>query len=138
MDHTRSVPEIFVDLFDQMTRLVRNESQLARAEVAEKVTQIGAGLGLVIGGSVLIMPALVVLLEAGVAALQDSGIAPYWAAAMVGGAVLVLGLLLLAIGISRFRAKNLVPMKTIEQLQRDASVAKNQMRRSHESIERAA
>ena len=138
MDHGRSVPEIFIDVINQLTTLVRKEGQLARAELSEKVGQVGAGLGLVVGGAVLIMPGLVVLLEAAAAALQSTGMAAHWAALIVGGAVVVIGLILIAIGVTRFKAKNLVPSKTIDQLQRDAAVAKDQMRRNHDSIERAA
>jgi len=138
VNHARSVPDIVVDLINQVTTLVRNETQLARAEISEKLSQAGAGLGFVIGGAVLIMPALVVLLEAGVAALQRRGFGPDWAALIVGGVVILLGLALVAIGYSRFRTKSLVPNKTITQLQRDASVAKEQMRRNHDSVERAA
>jgi hypothetical protein len=138
MDHARSVPEIFIDVINQLTTLVRKEGQLARAKLSEKVGQVGAGLGLVIGGAVLIMPGLVVLLEAAAAALQSTGMAAHWAALIVGGAVVVIGLILIAIGVTRFKAKNLVPSKTIDQLQRDAAVAKDQMRRNHDSIERAA
>jgi putative superfamily III holin-X len=58
----RWIPEIFADLVNQFTALVRKEAQLARAEMSEK---IGAGLGLVGGGAVLLVPALVVLLQAG-------------------------------------------------------------------------
>jgi hypothetical protein len=140
MNHARSVPEIFIDVINQLTMLMRKEGELARSEVSEKLTQIGGGLGLVIGGAVLIIPALVVLLEAGVAALQSTGMTPYWAALILGGAVAVIGLVLVAIGISRFKAKNLVPNRTIEQLQRDASVVKDQiqMRMNHDAIQRAA
>jgi hypothetical protein len=138
MDHARSVLEILIDVVNQATTLMRKEGQLARAELSEKVSQIAGGLGLVIGGAVLIMPGLVVLLEAGVAGLQSTGLAPHWAALIVGGAVLVVGLILVAVGAMRFKAKNLVPSKTMKQLQRDAAVAKDQMRRNHDSIERAA
>ena len=138
MDHARSVLEILIDVVNQATTLMRKEGQLARAELSEKVSQIAGGLGLVIGGAVLIMPGLVVLLEAGVAALQSTGMAPHWAALIVGSGVVIVGLLLAAVGVTRFKPKNLVPSKTIEQLQRDAAVAKDQMRRNHDSIERAA
>jgi hypothetical protein len=74
------------------------------------------------------MPALVVLLEAAVAALVDNGIAPYWAALIVGGACLLLGLILLLTGVSWLRAGRLVPGKTIYQLQRDAATARSQVR----------
>ena len=138
MDHARSIPEIFIDVVNQATTLMRKEGQLARAELSEKVSQIAGGLGLVIGGAVLIMPGLVVLLEAGVAALQSTGLAPHWGALIVGGAVVVVGLILVAIGAMRFKAGNLVPSKTMNQLQRDATVAKDHMRRNHDSIDRAA
>jgi len=49
----------------------------------------------------------------------------------------VLGFILIAIGISRLRVKNLMPNKTIQQLQQDATAAKQQMRRDYGS-QRAA
>jgi uncharacterized membrane protein YqjE len=128
----RSIPDVFRDLVSQLTTLLRKEAQLARAEVSEKIGQATTALVLLILGAVLLMPALVVLLNAVVAALIDSGMRVYWAAALVGGAALLIGLALLAIGIFRLKAKNLVPSKTIEQLQRDASAAKYQMRSNHE------
>ncbi len=92
------------------------------------MTLAATGLGLIVGGAILLMPALVVLLEAAVAALVDNGIAPYWSALLVGGACLVLGLILLLIGVSRLRSGRLMPDKTIHQLQRDAATARSQAR----------
>src|SRR5437763_7365162 len=69
----RSVPEIIGDLFAQLTTLLRNEAQLARTEVSDNVASVGRGLGLMVGGAVLLIPALVILLEAGVAALIERG-----------------------------------------------------------------
>jgi hypothetical protein len=59
------------------------------------------------------------------------------ATAIVGGCTLVLGLILVAIGISRLRLKDLMPNKTIQQLQRDAAAAKQQMRNDYD-VQRAA
>lgn len=59
----RSVPEIISDLFSQLTVLLRKEAQLARAEVTENMASIGRGLGLIVGGAVLLIPALVILLR---------------------------------------------------------------------------
>jgi len=125
---TRSIPEILSSLLGQFTMLVRKESELARTEMSEKVGQVAAGLVLVVAGAVLLIPALVVLLGAAVAALEKAGIAPPYSALIVGGAVLVLGLILLMVGVNRLKAGNLVPHKTINQLQEDASVAKQQVR----------
>ena len=89
------------------------------------------------GGAVLLIPALVILLEAAVAALEQNGMRPAEAAGIIGGIALVLGFILIAIGISRLRVKNLMPNKTIQQLQQDATAAKQQMRRDYGS-QRAA
>jgi hypothetical protein len=130
-DNMRTVPELFTSAVSQLADLARTEGQLARAEISEKMTLAANGLGLIVGGAILLMPALVVLLEAAVAALVDNGIAPYWAALIVGGACLLLGLILLLIGVSRLRAGRLVPDKTIQQLQRDAATARSQVRSDH-------
>lgn len=129
----RSVPEIIGDLFAQLTTLLRNEAQLARTEVSDNVASVGRGLGLMVGGAVLLIPALVILLEAGVAALiERGGVASYWSALIIGGGVVVLGLILLLIGVSRLKVENIMPSKTVHQLQRDASVAKEQVSQNHE------
>jgi len=134
----RSIPQIFTDLVNQLTNLLRKEAELARTEVSEKVTQAVAGLALIVFGAVLLIPALVILLEAAVAALDRVGFAPYWSALIAGGGALLLGLILMLIGLSRLKAERLMPRKTIEQLQQDASVAKQQMRNDHGPRQRAA
>jgi len=133
----RSIPELCTEVVTQLTTLLRKEGQRARAEIAENASKMAVGLGLLVGGAVLLIPALVVLLQAVVAALIVSGIQPYWAAAIVGGVVLVLGLILLAIGMNRLKADTMIPSRTINQLQQDASVAKEQVRPRHD-LHRAA
>jgi hypothetical protein len=128
--HERSIPEILGDLLSQFPTLVRQESQLARAEMSEKLTQAGRGIALILGGAVLLIPALVVLLEAGVAALERKGFEPTAAALIAGGSALLLGLILLLIGVNRLKVDNLTPNKTIHQIQADARVAKQQLTRN--------
>ena len=136
-NYTRSIPEIFTDLMAQLTTLFRKESQLARAELSDKIGQVAGALALIIGGAVLLIPALVVLLEAAVGVLVEEGIAAPWSALIVGGCALAIGLILLMIGASRLKADQLVPSRTIFKLQRDATVAKQQMRHDNEQ-QRAA
>jgi len=132
-NYPRSVPEIIGDLFSQLTTLLRNEAHLARAEMSENMISVGRGLGLIVGGAVLLIPALVILLQAAVAWLtQGYGMASYWSALLVGGGVLILGIILLLIGVSRLKIENIMPSKTVHQLQRDASVAKEQVSHDHE------
>jgi hypothetical protein len=133
----RSIPQIVTDLFDQFTTLLGREALLARTELSEKIGAAGAALGLIVAGAVLLIPALVILLEAAVAAINDAGFNPTYSALMVGGGVLILGLILLLIGASRLKAKHLVPRRTLHQIQRDAQVAKQQVSRDND-IQRAA
>lgn len=127
--HTRrSVPELVGSVFSQLAELMRTEGKLARTEMSEKISHMGSGLGLLVVGAILAMPALVVLLEAAVAALVENGMAPYWAALLVGGLCLLLGIILLLVGANWLRLGNLVPDKTLQQLQYDANAARNQVR----------
>ncbi len=59
--------------------LVRKEGEVARAEMSEKIGEIGMAAGLVAGGAVLLIPALVILLLAAVAGLAATGLAVGWA-----------------------------------------------------------
>ncbi len=124
----RTVPELFTDLISQVTSLFRTETRLARAEINEKITQAGSGVGMIAAGSVLLIPALVILLQAGVVALIDQGFQPAAAALIVGGAAFMVGLVIAMIGVNQLKMKNLTPNKTIEQLQSDAAFARNQVR----------
>ena len=136
-NQNRSIADVLRDVITQVTTLLRKETELARVELSENVSRAAIGLGLIVGGAVLLIPALVILLEATVAALEQNGMRPAEATAIVGGCALVLGFILVAIGISRLRVKNLIPNKTIQQLQQDAAAAKQQMRRDYD-LQRAA
>jgi membrane protein implicated in regulation of membrane protease activity len=122
----RSIPDLFMDVVAQLATLLRKEGELARTELSEKVTQIATAMGLIVAGAVLLTPALVILLQAAVGALVNAGLSQPLAAVAIGGGVLIIGAILTAIGISRFKADRLVPHKTIHQLQRDVTVAKEQ------------
>jgi Putative Actinobacterial Holin-X, holin superfamily III len=134
----RSIADIFTDVINQFTTLLGKEGQLARNEISEKITRVAVGLGLIIGGSVLLTPALVVLLQAGVSALIARNIVGEpWAPLIVGGVIFVIGILLLLAGMSRLKAEALVPNKTIQQIQSDIRVAKQQVREGYDQ-QRAA
>jgi uncharacterized membrane protein YqjE len=136
-NQNRSIADVLRDMITQVTTLLRKETELARVELSENVSRAAIGLGLIVGGAVLLIPALVILLEAAVAALEQNGMRPAEATAIVGGCALVLGFILVAIGLSRLRVTSLMPNKTIQQLQQDAAAAKQQMRRDYD-LQRAA
>jgi hypothetical protein len=130
----RSIPEIFAGVVTDLTVLVRNEGRLARVEISENLSKVAVGLGLVVGGAVLLIPALVILLQAAVTALvQQFNVTQPIAALIVGGIVLLVGLVLLLVGIGRFKLDTLMPDRTIHQIQQDAAVAKDQVRQTYDT-----
>jgi hypothetical protein len=121
----RPIPEIFTDLIGQVTSLVRKEGQLARAEISEKATRALTGMAMILLGSVLLIPALVILMQAGIMGLIDNGADPTIAALLIGGGVLLIGMVIGLVGWSWVKPTSLVPDKTIDQLKRDAQVPRH-------------
>jgi len=127
-NYDRSIPGILADLLSQFTTLIRQEAALARTEFSENISRAVTGAGMAGGAAVLLVPSLVILMMAGVygiAALTDW---PLWASALiVGGGFTLIGLILLAVGMSRLKARALMPDKTIGQVKEDAAMARRQM-----------
>jgi uncharacterized membrane protein YqgA involved in biofilm formation len=133
-NYQRSLPEIVGDVFSQLVTLLRQETLLARAEVSQNMASLARALCLVSAGAVLLIPALVILFQAGVAALTAVyGMAWYWSALIIGGGVLILGIILLLVGLGSLKIENIIPSKTVHQLQRDALVAKQRAGEDNES-----
>jgi hypothetical protein len=127
--HTsRSMIDLFTRLVDQMSMLFRKEIELAKAEASEKVSLVGSGVSKAAIGAVLMIPALVMLLHAVAAWLDQFGLEPRWGYLLIGVVVAVIGYVLLQSGINATKAANLKPRRTTEQLHRDVDVAKEQMR----------
>jgi hypothetical protein len=137
IDLNRPIAAILADLLNQLVGLARIEGQLVRVEMSERMGEIGLGLGLVVAGSVLSIPALVILLEALVASLVSAGLALHVASFAVGGATLLIGIALLAFGGGRLKVGRLLP-GTIRELQRDAELASQKLRSDNGIPKRAA
>jgi uncharacterized membrane protein YqjE len=133
---SRSISDILASLARQVTGLIRNEGQLARAEISEKIDKLTGGAVMIGAGAVLVLPALVILLQALVVALAERGWSPALAALLVGAATLALGAMLCVIGLNRLKAVSLIPQKTLNQIQQDVAAA-TETRYEHD-VERAA
>jgi hypothetical protein len=93
---------------------------------------------MIITGAFLLIPALVILLEAAVSALVENAVlAQPWSALAVGGAALLVGLILALVGMRQLKPNPFVPQRTINQIRQDVLVAKEQVRSDHEQ-QRAA
>src|SRR5258708_16165311 len=113
----RGVPDILVELMKEFTALLRREVRLARAEISEKISLVGVGLGLIVGGAILAMAALVILLEAVIAALVDQGgFTPAAPATLVGVVGLLIAVALFPLCVSPPPPATHAPQPTAHQL----------------------
>jgi uncharacterized membrane protein YqjE len=124
----RSLPELLKQLSEETTRLVRQELELAKAELAEKGKQAGIGAGL-FGGA-----AVVGLLGAGALTacfiLALNAVMPAWLAALLVAVVYGAVAAVLALR-GRAKVKQAVPPvpeQTIETVKEDVQWAKTQTR----------
>jgi hypothetical protein len=114
----RALPALFKDLINEATTLFQQEVALAKAEIGEKVTQVTAGIGSIKAGAAILYVGFLYLLLAGIVALNN--VWPAWASCLVvGGAAVIVGAIMLAVGRSRLKRQNLAPKRTVETLEED-------------------
>jgi hypothetical protein len=121
---SRPVSELFADAVSQFSKLIRNEVQLARAEISIKVGQTMAAIGLLAGAAIFLIPALVLLLMALAEWLGEIGARPSVAHLIASAVGLLLVAILGGIGMNRLKTNSLVPKRTLDQLQQDAVAAR--------------
>ena len=124
----RAISTLLGDALSQVAKLFQNEVDLAKAEFGEKVQKIGGALGFMVGGAVLVIPALTMALFALSAALISAGWSQpisYLTSAIVAA---VIAGVLFAIGINRLDARNLAPQETVRQLVKDKDTVKEMVR----------
>jgi hypothetical protein len=118
-------------LINELTRetasLFRQEIRLARAEISDKARQAGRGAAEIAVGGVMLLVALGALAAAAILALAMV-VKPWLAALIVAVAVALVGVVVLARGISNVRGGNLAPRRTMDSLRDSAHWAKEQLR----------
>ena len=121
----RSIGELVKTLADQTSTLVRQEIELAKAEVTQKGKQAGKGAGLLIGAAVLGLLAAGTLVAFLVMLLD--GALPNWLSALIVGLVLAAIAAALAIaGRNKVREATPPAPQTMETLKEDVQWAKTQ------------
>jgi len=122
-----SLGELFKELSEETTILLRKELQLAQAELTEKGRRAGRGAGLFGGAGVIGLLALGALTACFIAALATA--MPTWLAALI--VTVVYGI---AAGVLAMQGKEKIseagspmPEQTVETLKEDAQWAKNQV-----------
>ena len=118
-----SIRQLFTELTQETSQLVRQEIQLAKTETSEKVSQAGSAVGYIAAGGLVAYAGFLALVAAAIVALAY--VMPLWLSALlVGIAVAVLGFIFVQKGRHDLRAQNLVPHRTAESLRRDTELIK--------------
>jgi uncharacterized membrane protein YqjE len=126
--HDRSLGELLKQLSEQTTRLVHQELELAKAELAQKGKQAGKGAGMFGGAGALGLAALGALTACFILALDT--VVPAWLAALIVAVVYgIVAFVLVKQGQAKIKqATPPVPTQTIETVKEDVEWAKTQMR----------
>jgi xanthine/uracil permease len=126
--HDRSLGGLFGDLVNELSTLIRQEFALARAELTQKATEVGKGVGYLAIGGALAYAGFLAILAALIVGLAVLGL-PWWLAPLlVGLVVVVVGYFLIRRGLDALKASNLAPRKTIQSIKENREWAKDQMK----------
>ena len=120
----RSLGELVGNLSSQTSTLVRQEIELAKAELSQKGKVAGKGVGLLAGGAVFGLLALGAL-TAGLIALLDKAMATWVAALIVMALWAIVALVLAKAGQSALKRATPPAPQTIETVKEDIEWAKN-------------
>lgn len=126
------VTSLLSDAVNQLTRLVRGEVALAKAEVGQNLRAAALGIALLVGAVILSLVALHVLAAALVAALAETGLGAGWSALIVGVVILVVAVILALRGLNALKPENLAPNRTVRNVQADAQTIKETVSHDHQ------
>ena len=122
----RSTADLLRDLSNELTRLVHQEVQLAKAELAQKTKRLGAGAGLLGGAAVVGLLGAGALVAAAIAGIAT--VLSVWLSALIVGGFLaaVAGLLAMTGGTEVSRGAPPIPEEAIESTKEDVEWLKTQ------------
>ncbi|MGA9033977.1 MAG: phage holin family protein [Pseudolabrys sp.] len=119
----KGVVDIAGEALKDVAALLQAELELLRAEISEKLTFTAVSALLIGAGALLVMATIVLLLQAAIAGLVAYGLSMTVAILVVAAATLVVGASLVWFGVNRLSLDRLTPTKTLDQLQKDSTIA---------------
>ena len=127
----RSLIGLFSDLWRETSTLVHEEAELAKAEISEKVSQVGSGVAELAVGGAIVFSGFLVLLAAAVAGLAlflPTEHAAWLSPLIVGVVVMIVGFIVVSKGRKELKSGNLRPERTMQSMRQHADLAKEHWR----------
>jgi len=124
----RSLGELFGDLSNQLSTLVRQEIALARTELGARVGSAGRGAAMVGVGGAVAYAGFLGILAAIAFLLVDAGLPAWVAAAIVGVVTAVIGAVVAMRGRQQLAETDLTPRRTLETIRDDTELAKERLK----------
>lgn len=125
----RSIGELFAELAQETSTLVRQEVQLAKTEMGQKASRVGKDVGFLAAGGAVAYTGLLAII-AGVIFLLGLAIPLWLSALLVGIVVAIVGYFLVKKGLDALKQEDLAPQETITTLKEDKEWAKDQTDRT--------
>lgn len=123
----RSIGELVAELSRETVTLVRQEVQLAKAEMSQKASRVGKNVGFLVIGGVVAYTGLLAIVAAVIIVLGNA--LPLWLSALVVGLVIAaVGLVLVLKGANTLRQEDPTPRETVETLKEDREWLRDQTR----------
>jgi uncharacterized membrane protein len=131
----RTLTDLLKELRDESIRLLRQEVELAKAEMSEKAARTGRNVGYLAAGGLIAYAGVLVLLFAGVVglyvALTAAGLANVTAGwlspLIVGGIVLAVGYAFVQKALTTLKNESLTPERTVETMQENTQWIKEKV-----------
>ncbi len=123
----RSLGELFSELAQETSTLVRQEVDLAKVEMSQKASRAGRHAGVLAAGGAVAYAGFLAILAAVIVLLNN--VMPLWLSALlVGLVVAVVGYLLVRRALDALKREDFAPRQTMETLKEDQRWAKDQTR----------
>jgi hypothetical protein len=123
----RSLGELFGELSEDVGLLLRQEAQLAKTEMQQKLSRVTTDLVALASGGVVALVGALALTSAVVLLLIDPvGLKPWLAALLVGALLAVAGWAMLQRGLKNLQRTDPTPRRTVETIKDDIQWAKEQ------------
>ncbi len=123
----RSLGELFAELAQETSTLVRQEVELARVELSRNATRIGRNVASLVVGGAIVYAGFLAIMAAIIVALGEAGL-PWWLSALLVGVVVAgVGAGLVARARTALQQADLAPRQTVETLKEDREWAKEQI-----------